>query len=102
MAKTERCAESPFAKERLEQRAEVAIDKCTCAGDDSDCPVGCDGWCLPWWRPRRPRWRRAPTTSVGRPLRFFGRLVRVGWVSMLAGLEENQAELAHLNFVAVG
>ena len=24
------------------------------------------------------------------------------WVSMLVGLEEHQAELAHLNFVAVG
>ena len=45
----------------------------------------------------------APTDYVvGRPLRFFGRLVRVGWVSMLVGLAENQAELAHLNFVAVG
>jgi hypothetical protein len=44
----------------------------------------------------------APTDDVGwAPVTVFGRLV-VGWVSMLAGLEENQAELAHLNFVAVG
>ena len=45
----------------------------------------------------------ARTDDVGwAPVTVFGRLVRVGWVSMLVGLAENQAELAHLNFVAVG
>jgi len=98
MART-RCAASPFGY-GFEQCAEVAIDTSTCAGDDSGCPVG--------WNVRLPGGGQDDVGGGAHRLRRFGAhddsrsIGARRWVSMLAGLEEHQAELAHLNFVAVG